>query len=107
MRSRRLLEIRREVIEILKKLARELNATVYLFGSYARGDHTLESDVDIVVVSKRFEGMNYIDRVELVRAKLPPRIGFDIIPLTPSELEKKLRRSFFREISRYWIRIEP
>lgn len=93
---------------MLKKLARELNATVYLFGSYARGDHTLDSDVDIVVVSRIFEGMSYVDRVAMVRTRLPPHIGFDIIPLTPGELEKKLgRSSFFREISRYWIKIEP
>ena len=107
MRSRRLSEIRREVVEVLRGLARELNATVYLFGSYARGDHTVESDVDIVVVSEVFEGMGYVDRVEMVRTRLPPHIGFDIIPLTPSELERRASRSFFREISRYWVRIEP
>ncbi len=106
MRSRRLLEIRREILEVLKKLARELDATIYLFGSYARGDHTLESDVDIVVVSNRFKDMSYIDRVEMVRTRLPPHIGFDIIPLTPSELEEKLSRSFFKEISKYWIEIK-
>jgi len=101
------LEIRREVVEVLKNLARELNATVYLFGSYARGDHTVESDVDIVVVSEVFEGMSYVDRVEMGRLRLPPHIGFDVIPLTPSELERRINRSFFREISRYWVRIEP
>ncbi|MEM4489283.1 MAG: nucleotidyltransferase domain-containing protein, partial [Desulfurococcaceae archaeon] len=45
----------RVILEILGRLAREINATVYLFGSYARGDHTLESDVDIVVVCECFK----------------------------------------------------
>ena len=55
MRSQELLEIRNRVIKALKKLAKELNATIYLFGSYARGDYMLDSDVDIVVVSSIFK----------------------------------------------------
>lgn len=52
MRSQRLLEIRKEINEVLKELKNELNAKVYLFGSYAKGTRTLESDVDIVVIQK-------------------------------------------------------
>lgn len=57
MRSQRLWENRRRVLEELRRLAGELGAVVYLFGSYARGDFLLDSDVDIVVVSSRFEGV--------------------------------------------------
>jgi len=107
MRSQRLSRIREEVLKALKELARELNATVYLFGSFARGDHTVESDVDIIVVSEIFEGVGIADRVEIVRAKLPGDLSFDIIPLTPKEFEERMGRAFFREISRYWIAISP
>lgn len=107
MRSQKLLEIREEIIEILRKLAEELNAVIYLFGSYARGDHMIESDVDIVVVSEIFRDKNYIERVAFVRMKLPPNYSFDIIPLTPEEFKEKLTKTFFREISRYWIEIRP
>ncbi len=105
MRSRRLLEIRERVVRVLQRLAAELNASIYLFGSYARGDHILDSDVDIVVVSERFKGIDYARRVEIVRVKLPPDMDFDIIPLTPEEFRAKLRKAFFRDISRYWVRI--
>lgn len=107
MRSRRLYETRREVLETLKRLAGEVNATVYLFGSYARGDHTIESDVDVIVVCECFEGMEYMDRVEFIRVRLPQDIGFDIIALTPKELNGRMGYTFFREISRYWIEIKP
>ncbi len=107
MRSRELFETREKVLEILKDLARRLNAVVYLFGSYARGDHLLDSDVDIVVVSNRFKGMSYADRVAMVRLMLPQDMSFDIIALTPEEFEERKRRSFFEEISRYWIEIRP
>ena len=105
MKSQKLLEIRKEVIEALKKLTRELNAKIYLFGSYAKGIHTLESDVDIIVVSEKFKGIDYIRRVEIVRMKLPENIGFDIIALTPEELEEKKKKAFYKDISRYWIEI--
>ena len=107
MRSQRLWEIRKRVLEELRRLAGELGAVVYLFGSYARGDFLLDSDVDIVVVSSRFEGVGYLDRVAAVRALLPPDIGFDIIALTPREFEERLGLSFYREISKYWVKIEP
>ncbi|MCX8191402.1 MAG: nucleotidyltransferase domain-containing protein [Nitrososphaerales archaeon] len=105
MRSEKLYKIREKIIEVLKNLAEQLDAKVYLFGSYARGDHLLDSDVDIVVVSQKFSSMNYVDRVALVREKLPAEIGFDIIPLTPEELIK--RRGFISEIAKDWIEINP
>lgn len=106
MKSRKLLKIRKEVIRVLKKLKEELNAEIYLFGSYAQHTHTLESDVDIVVVSKEFKKLSYTERVKIIRTKLPENIGFDIIPLTPEELEEKKRKPFYKSISKYWVKIE-
>lgn len=105
MRSPRLYETRSMVLEMLSRLARDLCAKVYLFGSYARGDHTLESDVDVVVVSDAFRGLPLQDRVAIVRARLPLDLGFDIIPLTPEEFRERLSRAFFREASRYWVEV--
>lgn len=107
MRSQKLLEIRRNVLEALRRFAKEVNATVYLFGSYARGDYVLDSDVDIVVVCECFKDVDYVARVEFVRMRLPRDIGFDIIALTPKELEKWMKHPFFKDISRYWIEIRP
>lgn len=105
MRSRRLLEIRERVLEALRGLAGQLNARVYLFGSYARGVYAVESDVDIVVVSEAFRGLDYVSRVELVRIRLPEDMGFDIIALTPEELEERRERAFFKEVTGYWIEV--
>lgn len=105
MRSRRLSRIREEAVRALRELGEELGAEVYLFGSYAEGTHTLESDVDVVVVSERFEGLSYAERVRLVRERLPERLGFDVIALTPREFEERKGRAFFRSISRRWVRV--
>lgn len=104
MRSRRLWEIRERVLRVLGELSAKLGADVYLFGSYARGDHLLDSDVDVLVVSERFEGMRYVDRVALVRSMLPGDLGFDVVALTPRELARG--GAFVREISRHWIKVE-
>ena len=106
-RSPRLSETRRRVVEALQRLAEELNATVYLFGSMARGDHTLESDADVVVVSERFRGMPVPERIRLVRLMLPDDTGFDIVALTPEELERLRSRAFYRHISSHWIEVRP
>ncbi len=106
-RSYKLYETRERVVQILKQLAKELNAIIYLFGSYARGDHLLDSDVDIIVVSEIFRGVRPSERVWIVRSRLPGDLSFDIIALTPEEFEKKKNRIFFREIAKYWIEIKP
>ena len=108
MRSRRLLETRRRVIRVLEGLARELGASVYLFGSYARGDHMIDSDVDLIVVSDRFRGLDVPSRVVLVRLLLPGDMGFDNVAFTPEEFEVLRRRSpLIRDASKYWIKIGP
>ncbi|GBC71821.1 hypothetical protein HRbin02_01609 [Candidatus Calditenuaceae archaeon HR02] len=76
---------------------------VFLFGSYAKRVHLIDSDVDVVVASKAFEGMNYVDRVALVREKLPPEISLDIISLTPKEFERG--SVLIREVSKHWVKI--
>ncbi|RLF16620.1 MAG: nucleotidyltransferase domain-containing protein [Thermoprotei archaeon] len=106
MRSPRLSEIRDEVLEELRRLKRELSGEVFLFGSYARGVHTLESDIDILVVSEMFEGLNYPERVEKVRMKLREDLGFDIIALTPREFEEKREKAFYKDLSKHWVRVD-
>ncbi|RLE74133.1 MAG: nucleotidyltransferase domain-containing protein, partial [Thermoprotei archaeon] len=49
--------IRRALRDFASKLRAALpDAEAYLFGSYARGDWLHDSDLDIVVVSRAFEG---------------------------------------------------
>jgi predicted nucleotidyltransferase len=65
---------------------------IIVFGSYARGEATVDSDIDVIVVSKEFEKMPEDDRLSLlyrVSAFIRPEIqpwGF-----TPDELAAKSR----------------
>ncbi len=63
--------------------------TVILHGSYARGDYNLWSDVDLIVISKAFQGVGPLDRYDLL-PRQPPLI--EPILLTPAEFIDKLEK---------------
>ena len=54
-----------ELIAVLKDFGREFRIpTIYLFGSYARGEATPESDVDIVIDSRNIHGLFSLRAIE-------------------------------------------
>jgi predicted nucleotidyltransferase len=67
---------------------------IILFGSHARGTSSEESDIDIVIISKDFENKDIFQRVNLtMEAEVATikkfMIPFDIITMTPEELESE------------------
>jgi predicted nucleotidyltransferase len=64
---------------------------ILLFGSRARGDHLLESDVDILIVSKKFEGMNWLKRIGDVSLYWDGLVTLEPICYTPAEFDEKKR----------------
>lgn len=84
----------RERAENLEDLARlikkEFNTElVLLFGSRARGDNLLESDYDIIIVSKDFEGINFIKRMALVQDLWDGLYRLEAFCYTPEEFDRK------------------
>jgi len=73
---------------------------IILFGSYAYGHPTPDSDVDLLVIVRRKEGETRHDRYLRVALALRPRLfPLDLIVHTPEEIEERLTHSFFlREI---------
>lgn len=101
----------RDVMEILRdfvKKAKEVlgDVEVYLFGSYARGDWLTDSDIDLIVISSRFKGMDFGRRYALLRRLLPLNRGFEILAYTPEEFERIKRRSIvIQDAMEYWVKI--
>lgn len=67
---------------------------IILFGSYAKGTATEESDIDIVIVSKNFENKDIFERADLTKeAEIMMikkfMIPLDIITMTPDEFESE------------------
>lgn len=83
-----------QVRAISERLKKDYNAEkVILFGSYARGDATEDSDVDILVIAPTTERL--FDRMakvlELVR-DLYDGLALSPIVLRPEEVSERLKR---------------
>lgn len=64
---------------------------ILLFGSRARGDNLVDSDVDILIVSKKFEGINWLERIRDASIFWDGMVRLDVICYTPPEFEEKKR----------------
>lgn len=98
----RIEEARKILDDIVRRLSRDYEPEqMILFGSYAYGEPTDESDIDLLIVKDT--GESPLQRWTNVRKLVSDlRIGFAFSPLvvTPSELEKQLKKgdSFFEDI---------
>jgi predicted nucleotidyltransferase len=78
-----LMDITRRIVENFRP------EKVILFGSYAYGQPTIESDVDLLVIMKSDD--RPAKRSEKIASICRPRyLGMDLIVITPEELEKRL-----------------
>ena len=70
-----------------------------LFGSRAGGVAREDSDLDILIVSRVFEGQRFIGRMGKLLAHLQFPVGIDALCYTPAEFRQKLETSsFIRQI---------
>jgi uncharacterized protein len=72
---------------------------VILFGSYASGTATESSDIDLLVISRSTLPRRERE-VRLTRQLFGSGVPYDLLVLTPEEMEERLRRNgpFIREI---------
>ncbi|HAG07994.1 MAG TPA: DNA polymerase beta [Desulfotomaculum sp.] len=85
-----------EAINFLEHCLREKGLSItkiILFGSYSKEKATEESDIDIAVISRDFEGKDIFERAELTKEPEIMTIKkfmlpLDIITLTPEEFDR-------------------
>lgn len=70
--------------------------TVYLFGSYASGNALNHSDVDLAVVSDKFEGSRFFDKKKLNKYILKASIDLEIHPFRTEDFTED--NPFVKEI---------
>jgi len=89
----------KEIKDLTSQIAREFSPDrIILFGSYAYGQPSSDSDVDILVVLP-FEGKPVRKAIE-IRNKVNARVPLDLIVRTPGQLADRLSQNdwFIREI---------
>jgi len=91
----------RKITEFSRRIAAEYHPQrIVLFGSYADGKPTPDSDVDLLIVMP-FEGRS-VNRSVDIRLKLRPSFPVDLIVRTPENVQQRLDMgdSFIRDILR-------
>ncbi len=81
---------REEMIEEIKKFMRRVGVEeAILYGSRVRGDNLKTSDVDMILISPKFEGVRLIERLPpLHRAWHIPELFPEVLAYTPEEFEE-------------------
>jgi len=95
------------VKKFVERLKKQFNVErVILFGSRARGEALKDSDYDFIVVSKRFKGMFFTDRISLLYDLWDSEAPLEALCYTPEEFEKKCNEiSIVREAVKRGIRL--
>lgn len=74
---------------ILPRIIKEYNPKeVIIFGSRVKGTSTLNSDLDVIIVSKSFQDIPFIERMPLLLKKFDFPRHIDYICYTPEEFER-------------------
>ena len=99
-------EERRKVIEEAQKFANKLRevlgkVTVILYGSYARGDFNVWSDVDVIVISEKFRSVKPLSRYDMILELIPPK--FEVKLWTLEEAKEQLSKPWWREALKHKI----
>ncbi|ACP48888.1 DNA polymerase beta domain protein region [Sulfolobus islandicus Y.N.15.51] len=77
-------ELVKVAIEFINDITNEIKIEdIYVVGSRARGDYLETSDIDLVIISRDFKGLRYIDRLEKLGKYLKARVEF--FAFTPEE----------------------
>lgn len=99
----------KEIIQRYKKTLQVLGIHVeriILYGSYAKGRQRKDSDIDLVVISDDFRGMNLRERLEILgiaAARIVEPV--EARGYTPQEVKVASQASFLEEILDTGIRI--
>ena len=89
----------REIRAVSRRIAREFHPRrIILFGSYARGTPTEDSDVDLLIIMP-FKGRSTDVSVEM-RLKVRPPFPVDLLVRTPQAVRRRIGMGdcFMREI---------
>lgn len=76
---------------------------VYLFGSYAKGNAGDCSDVDIAIVSDKFEGSRFFDKKKLNKFLLKTSTDLEVHPFKTEDFTED--NPFVKEILRTGLKI--
>ena len=98
-------EALRRARSFVEKASRMLDVVeAYIVGSRARGDYLDVSDVDVVILARGVEGLNSLERLELLAGIAEPNVEY--LVYTPREW-REARTAWIRELKKEAVKIYP
>jgi predicted nucleotidyltransferase len=95
---------RREIQKWCADVAREFRPQkIILFGSYAQGTPTDDSDVDVLVVMSLARGQREVRQAAAIRNRVRAPFPMDVLVRSPRQIARRLSRGdgFINGIMRY------
>ena len=76
---------------------------IALFGSFLHGNYHAESDLDIIIISEKFEGKGLLERLDLTmraeeEVRVKYRVPMDVLKKSPQEYNDHNRKMFESKI---------
>ena len=82
--------VRRFVADYLPRLKHNYQPQLVLvFGPRSRGEALAESDLDLIIASRRFRGVSFLERASRLITDLNLSLPADILCYTPEEFARK------------------
>ena len=79
----------KQVKDFVQRLTREFSPQrVILFGSHARGDHSVDSDVDLLVIMPTRK--RTLQQALEIRRRISHRFPLDLIVRTPGDVDRRV-----------------
>jgi len=99
--------VKRVVSDYIRNLPIKVDEAI-LFGSSTRGDRLIESDIDLIVISKDFKGMDFPRRFLILQKNWKSKTDLEAFGFTPDEFAKLKNKSILlQEAEKYGIKITP
>lgn len=97
------LDDKRPLMDKLEEFLKVIDAKigldkVFLFGSTAKQKRRKDSDIDLILISKSFRGLNSIERGRILLENWPFVEELDLLMYTPEEFEKVSQRPLVKEM---------
>ena len=91
-------------LEELKEIKLLENEEIYLFGSYSRGEYNENSDIDILIISKR-KRFEFLIVVENITESIGKNINFQVYSQLEWTILSKKDPAFFDRVEKDKLRI--
>lgn len=99
-------DIRKIIEEYLKELSSEIKIDkAILFGSYAKGNHGIDSDIDLAIFSDSFKDMDRIESIKYLLKKARKFRGVDLQPISFTNEDYKERLGIVDDVLKTGIEL--